>query len=667
MSGTINGSQSGTRPYLRIIWDDLSQDIGSNRTKVRLRLYLVHPYSVYYSATKSGKLQGSNFSSTTNVSGTGTTLLQTREIWVYHNSDGTKTQNFNASFNIAITYGGSWLSSLSVSGNATLPTIPRASSLNSMSIAHSQQESTGNRVDINVTRHSSSFRHTFTLYVEGHWIADWADVNISGSGSLSLDATEGNRILNAMRYKVTGKAELRMQTKSGSTNIGSRQTRTASISVNSSVSPTITSFSSVIDGTGFDKSINKYVQGISKPKIYMQASASYGARLSSMRVYRRWSGGSGDTVNGGESEWGSGIVTPALIGSGTLTLTAEVINTRGQKVTKSINITIHPYSAPRITRFDVKRSSSSATVAEVTRYGNHSPLGGDNKLSMTIQRKQGNSGAYSTVDDFSGHTADSFGSVVNVDGNSETSSYTFKITIADDFNNTATSEVTISTSKVLMSFNEDKGIGIGKIHENGTLDVAGEINMAGDFIIRPKNYGDLDKQAIMQIKSRDPNGHAYFEWYGSDDVRKAYVGIGSQMSDDFLVENQNGDISLRSSRVKVNYEEIVSSGSSSNGQWVRLYDGTQICWHHHFRLDYNATWKLTKQWVFPVQFSNNNTTLVATLTGTSKPSASEGSSVHHNGTNSSRSWIDLYVGYSGRSFSSGDYVFASLIVIGRWR
>ena len=143
-SGTINGNQSGTQPYLRISWSILNQDIPNNRSRVRLQLILVSPNSLYFSASKTGSNNGSSFTYTGGFSGTGTRTLNTRDIWVNHNSDGSRTQSVSANFNIAVTWSGSYLSSLSVSGNMSLDPIPRASTLSSFSIGSALKPSTAN-------------------------------------------------------------------------------------------------------------------------------------------------------------------------------------------------------------------------------------------------------------------------------------------------------------------------------------------------------------------------------------------------------------------------------------------------------------------------------------------------------------------------------------------
>ena len=77
-------------------------------------------------------------------------------------------------------------------------------------------------------------------------------------------------------------------------------------------------------------------------------------------------------------------------------------------------------------------------------------------------------------------TSGSITSTISVTGMAETISYDFKMVVEDEFGNTATSVTTVSTAKVLMSYNKDIGVGIGKIHERGALDVSGKLYINGE-------------------------------------------------------------------------------------------------------------------------------------------------------------------------------------------
>lgn len=351
-SGTINGPRGGTQygPYLRLEWNILSQDIPNNRSRVRLTLILVSTSNLQFSATKTGSLQGSSFSYSGGFSGTGTRTLNTRDVWVDHNSDGSKRQTFSASFNIAVTWTGRHLASISVSGSADLDRIPRASTIDSFS-NFSLKPNQSNSFSLRLSRATSSFTHNITLRVNGENIQSW-----NGQGlptSLSLSSSSSNRILNILRNSTSMTAQLRVQTRSGSTNIGGVITRNATVSVHSDVSPTIDNISVSEYITDIANDIGVFVQNKSRLRIALSTSAGYGARDGSFRI----------TYDG--TNYTSKTSTTSIVrNSGRRTISVQYTNSRGQRVTSSQQITVHQYSNPEPRITAVYRSDENGNADE---------------------------------------------------------------------------------------------------------------------------------------------------------------------------------------------------------------------------------------------------------------------------------------------------------------
>src|SRR5699024_8611524 len=110
---------------------------------------------------------------------------------------------------------------------------------------------------------------------------------------------------------------------------------------------------------------------------------------------------------------------------------------------------------------------------KLNRAGSWSHLGGSNNLTIRLQRRRG-SGAYTNVVADATGTTGTYGADVNSTGNDVTLSYDFRLYVVDTFDKSAESIISISTAKVLCDKHKDMGIGIGKLHERGALDVAGE-------------------------------------------------------------------------------------------------------------------------------------------------------------------------------------------------
>ena len=193
-------------------------------------------------------------------------------------------------------------------------------------------------------------------------------------------------------------------------------------------------------------------------------------------------------------------------------------------------------------------------------------------MTISVQRRQG-TGAWTNVVVDVTSTVATFGATVTSTGNDVVQSYEFRVVLTDQFNRTATATATVTTQKVVLDIHKNEGVGIGKLHEEGALDISGLTHIHGDAL-RLFNGGNT-----LQIRSPFANGHGFMSWFGSDGVRKGYVGFGGSDSNIFTVNNEsNGELRLYGDKVMVGTTEIASRGSNSNGEYVRFYDGTQICW-----------------------------------------------------------------------------------------
>src|SRR5699024_9895332 len=267
--------------------------------------------------------------------------------------------------------------------------------------------------------------------------------------------------------------------------------------------------------------------------------------------------------------------------NGTYEAIGTIKDSRGRTATSRTTFTVQAYSPPRITSFTGVRNESNQTIVKLNRTGSWSHLGGSNNLTIRLQRRRG-SGAYTNVVADATGTNGTYGADVNSTGNDVTLSYDFRLYVVDTFGKSAESIISIGTAKVLFDKHKDLGIGIGKLHERGELDVAGEMFVAGQLNLVPES--GIPK---FQIHSRDENGHAYIEFFGSDGIRKAYVGIPNKTTNRLDIMHNGGEnINLATSgKLTFNNTPIVNSGSNSNGHWVRFYDGTQIVWgsiNHNF-------------------------------------------------------------------------------------
>lgn len=577
MSGQITGNQSGTQPYLRINWSVVQTDVANNRSRVRLELVLISDYNLNFSASKSGNLNGSSFTYRGGFSGTGSRTLNTREFWVGHNNDGTRTVNFSASFNIEVNWSGSRLNSLSVSGSATLPSIARQSTLSSASIA-ALQVGQANSVSLSINRHHSNYRHDLSLVTGNRTVASWS--NVATPSSLTLSASQVNDMLGIMSSQTSRTFTLRISTYNGNTSnssrIGSIATRNITVNVHSNVTPTISNFSITQNGNGHDADTGLYVQGITRVQASFSRGARGGASLSSSRIVVRRQGNHANRMVINDNSGTSGTLTS----HGTYEAIAEVTDSRGRRTTSTQTFTVQEYSAPTI-RFTADRRESNSNIVEGRREGGHTPLNGNNRLQVYIQRRS-NGGSWSTVSgsntSLENFTGDGFGANWNVSGNEDTQSYDYRLVARDDFGNEAIEERRVSTARVVFSINKNENVGIGKIPERGTLDVDGVayfdgeihvnglIDAQGHLLINPQPSGDAEGSAI-EIRSNDSTGHGYIEFMRNNGNRAGYVGFQSANNETFdvLTEGNSSDIRLRAGSGRVRFQgndRVTRNGSA---------------------------------------------------------------------------------------------------------
>lgn len=584
-SGTIWGRQEGTRPRLSIYWRAVRQDVANNRTEIEATLRLHSSYSLNFSASKTGSLDGTAFTYTGGFSGAGQVNLSTKKYWVNHSSDGTKTQSISGNFNIAVSYSGTWLNSLSVSGNMNLERIPRGSTLNSASIT-ALKNGAGSTLSIGRTVHHNGFYHLVTIQDGNTWI--WDTGYFSGAPATSYTIPSGyvNKMLNGMSTVTSKSYTVRLRTYSGSGGGGqiSEVTRSVTVSVHSDVKPSVNNPSVNISGTGRDKAIGKYVQSFSKVNASVSGSAGYGSSVSAYNITVRRVGGSDSQSISGSS----GTTSRPVALSGSYEVIGTITDTRGRSNTSRATFTVDTYSPPSITSFTAVRNGSTQTTVNITRATTHSVLGGggNNNLSYSVQRRLG-TGSWANVNtNGSGTITASPSSATSTStGNSVTSSYEFRYVVTDQFGGRAESVVSVSTQRVVLDIHKNQGVGIGKIHEKGTLDVDGEIFLRGMLEVDPPTVGD--KRPVLKLNSGENNGFGFVEFFNNANVRAGYLGVATTLSGNLRNMITLGADPLLSKGVNFRGSDIsfmetpimeYGTGGTQTGYYVRFYNGLQICW-----------------------------------------------------------------------------------------
>lgn len=552
-SGTINGSCDNSRYILTCEWTSTA-NTNANTSSVTAKVYLngngYTTSSSYWSCVINGTTVTSNKSA--NIGGK--TLLGSRTWTVNHNNDGTASVGISFSYSNGLSSSGTYTTKTG-SGSATvkLDTIARGSS---MSLSRSSATIGSDSVTVNITRNSSAYKHKVKLILGGttYLLAENVDTSYTFTPSMSYC----NKIITS----TSGTATVKVETLTGTNGSWiAETTKTLTLNVPSSVVPSV----------GISVTANNQTSGVNvagkttftvKPT---NASGSYGSTIKSYSI-------TGGHLNGTSS---SGATTGTL-GAGDYTFVVKVTDSRGRTAQASQKVTVHAYSSPTISarafRCDSKgtESSSGAYIAvnfswEITNLASNN----SNAKQYFIQYKTSSATSYTTSVDWTNLSSYS-GSMTKVLSQtfSTTSSYNIQLKVKDSFG-TTTSTFDVSTISALLNI-EKSGVGVGKIHEKGVLDVGGQLHTTSEIYSGNSVY----------IKT-DPNGKVRF-------------GYHEETTDTFIANTSNNWLRLKTDKtmtyagykVYTSYEKPTPAdiGASKalttvNGyQGFTLNDGTTSNW-----------------------------------------------------------------------------------------
>lgn len=502
-SGSITTNSCESRS-LTLSWSLSSQSVSGNYSNVSWTLKGTGSASGY---VKSGNFQAiingtTVYSSSTRIELRNGTVVASGSIQIPHNSDGTKS--FSMSCQAGIYYNAV---NCTASGSFTLTTIPRASSVSMPSATM------GSAATITISRASSSFTHTLT-YAFGNATG----TIVSKTSSTSVSWTPPLTLANQVPSAVSGTGTITCTTYNGSTSIGTK-TCTLTLSVPSSVKPTMTSLTATRVDETVPSSWGIYVQSKSKATLTINGAAgSYGSTISSYSI-----------TGGGYSGTSSTLTTGLLNSSGAITFTAKVTDSRGRTSDEAtVTISVVSYTPPSFSSYSSQRCLSGGTLDDEGTYikgtvaYSYALCSSKNTLTRsTYYKKTTDSTWIDASASFSSGTAFVFGG-----GNLSTDySYDIKYTITDAFTSISVYDV-VTTAAVVMDFKAGgRGVSVGKVSE---YDDTFEVSEKWDVRV----YGKLLKEFVME--NLYPVGSIYLS-VNSTNPGTLFGGTWVQLQDRFLL------------------------------------------------------------------------------------------------------------------------------------
>ena len=529
------------RGYRIRLWvDQVGQNTEANSSQVRFRLALLNTTTTFagYSCTGYIDYNGRRI----NWHGTPSMLNWNDTLWlidetvtVNHDADGVKSFGVTASFNGS---GGYSPDTLTVGrANFTLSTIPRSSSVTV------GEGVIGNALSITINRQNPNSTHT--LRYEWNRKTGIIATNVGTSYTWVIPANFADDLPDA----TSGTGTLYIDTYNGATKTGT-QSITFMASVPTKIKPTFSGIT-LVDTNNIVKSLlngNNFLQIMSNIQVtFNGAKGTNGATITGYKA---------EIVNKNQSTNENGGTLGIMNFSGSATIRASVIDSRGvQSDTKDVTINVIEYFPPAFS-FTAIRTKAAPNTIQIVRNAQVAPitLAGTQKNVMTLSFKVAPLGSnFYTADN--GSASGTFvnqamltNSAANLSGNyAANKSFTIVGKLADRFTSVEFS-TTITTESVVMSYDKEGRVGIGKIAERGkpgSLDARGDLYgdnaIVNDIIIAGKKLRDIFYPVGTIYQSINPDNPSDFiggtwERFGNG---KVLVGV-DEADNDFKTSNKEG-------------------------------------------------------------------------------------------------------------------------------
>ena len=524
-----------------------SQNVGGNYSTVTANLYVqgTQGWSTIYSGSVAKSvalvINGNRKSGTAriDISGTEKRLLLSHTVNVPHNADGTKSFRIEGMWNPQITWSGTYYGSEEwTRQDWSLNAIPRASTFN-QSATTFNMDSDGT---IYISPASNSFNHKLYMHFGNRRVLLKDNPPTRQNFTVRFSASDfASQIPNA----TSGVGTLTLETYNGGSLVGSSSRQTylnlPSNYIPSQPSVTVSDESSVPAKLGVSKTAGIYVKGMSLLRFSCSSNGTVGSSISNYKVQigNQSFGFSGGTIDIDLSKFD--------VGTGSLNATVTVTDSRGRTNSRTVSLNIQNYTAPKINNFSAVRQNNSATVIITKPVSVSSILNGSTNINGYTVKTEYKLSSASAWTNWRNETNSS--ATINSGGWDVTKSYDIRVTLADKLNQMVVT-ASISTAKTLISYHKDVGIGIGKMHERGALDVGGDMYVSG--IIRQNNNQVIDTSN-------------YIGYFDSRYNSKFNTDFDNRMNATF-----NGKFdSAYNNKVAVNYNKNIALGYGLQGRLIK--------------------------------------------------------------------------------------------------
>lgn len=339
------------------------------------------------------------------------------------------------------------------------------------------------KLTLSVTVYNTSYRHTLVIKKGSTAVLTISNLAlVNGSNTITLTASQRTTVLAAMSSVKSFTGTFELTTASGSTQIGTVSSKTATVQTTAANSaPTFSGFTyqdSNATSAGVTGNNQIFIQGISTLKVTATAAtAKNGATISSYSVV------AGDAT---KASTGTEITVGRINSTGTVPIIVTAIDSRGYTSSATVNVTVIAYDKIDIKTAVMRRINEVEAYSEVTVSGDITPvvIGGTNRNSLRYlyyrykKTSDDSYGNYYALTSSTEYNDNSFifesSEWLNLDSDY---SYYVQFLVTDKLSSD-TVTLTVPQGTPLLSFRRKK-VGVNNRNPSAALDVAGTVVMNG--------------------------------------------------------------------------------------------------------------------------------------------------------------------------------------------